>query len=128
MQLYREEYSLTGIARQTGITVEDVRCILGLDSMTNLTIQETIRQTSESPQFKAAECQELFYCSLYKEETTHSAIDEHTIAMAALRTDTRNIAIIGTAGTEDVAAAYAATYPIALIAVVLASQFLIILF
>lgn len=99
MQLYREEYSLTGIARQTGITVEDVRCILGLDSMTNLTIQETIRQTSESPQFKAAECQELFYCSLYKEETTHSAIDEHTIAMAALRTDTRNIAIIGTAGT-----------------------------
>ena len=99
MRLYREEYSLTGIARQTGITVEDVRCILGLDSMTNLTIQETIRQTSESPQFKAAECQELFYCSLYKEETTHSAIDEHTIAMAALRTDTRNIAIIGTAGT-----------------------------
>ncbi len=36
--------------------------------------------------------------------------------------------LIGTAGTEDVAAAYAATYPIALIAVVLASQFLIILF
>jgi len=36
--------------------------------------------------------------------------------------------LIGTAGTEDVAAAYAATYPIALIVVVLASQFLIILF
>lgn len=36
--------------------------------------------------------------------------------------------LIGTAGTEDVAAAYAATYPIALIAVVLVSQFLIILF
>lgn len=36
--------------------------------------------------------------------------------------------LIGTAGTEDVAAAYAATYPIALIAVVLISQFLIILF
>ena len=35
--------------------------------------------------------------------------------------------LIGTAGTEDVAAAYAATYPIALIAVVLVSQFLIIL-
>ena len=35
---------------------------------------------------------------------------------------------IGTAGTEDVAAAYAATYPIALIAVVLVSQFLILLF
>ena len=33
--------------------------------------------------------------------------------------------LIGTAGTEDVAAAYAATYPIALIAVVLVSQFLI---
>ncbi len=32
------------------------------------------------------------------------------------------------AGTDDVAAAYAATYPIALIAVVLVSQFLIILF
>lgn len=99
MRLYREEYSLTGIARQTGITVEDVRCVLGLDSMTNLTIQETIRQTSESPQFKATECRELFYCSLYKEENIHTAIDEHTIAMAALRTDTRNIAIIGTAGT-----------------------------
>ncbi len=36
--------------------------------------------------------------------------------------------LIGTAKTEDVAAAYAATYPIALIAVVLVSQFLIILF
>ena len=36
--------------------------------------------------------------------------------------------LIGTAGTEDVAAAYAATYPIALIVVVLVSQFLIILF
>ena len=36
--------------------------------------------------------------------------------------------LIGVAGTEDVAAAYAATYPIALIAVVLVSQLLIILF
>ena len=36
--------------------------------------------------------------------------------------------LINTAGTEDVAAAYAATYPIALISVVLASQFLIIFF
>ena len=36
--------------------------------------------------------------------------------------------LIGVAKTEDVAAAYAATYPIALIAVVLVSQFLVILF
>ena len=36
--------------------------------------------------------------------------------------------LIDVAGTEDVAAAYAATYPIALIAVVLVSQFIIILF
>ncbi len=36
--------------------------------------------------------------------------------------------LINVAGTEDVAAAYAATYPIALLAVVLVSQFLIILF
>ena len=36
--------------------------------------------------------------------------------------------LIGVSGTEDVAAAYAATYPVALIAVVLVSQFLIILF
>ena len=36
--------------------------------------------------------------------------------------------LIGVSGTEDVAAAYAATYPIALITVVLVSQFLIILF
>ena len=36
--------------------------------------------------------------------------------------------LIGVAGTEDVAAAYAATYPIALIAVVLVSQLLIIFF
>lgn len=36
--------------------------------------------------------------------------------------------LISVAKTEDVAAAYAATYPIALIAVVLVSQFLIILF
>ena len=35
--------------------------------------------------------------------------------------------LISTAGTEDVATAYAATYPIALITVVLVSQFLIIL-
>ena len=35
--------------------------------------------------------------------------------------------LINMAGTEDIASAYAATYPIALIAVVLASQ-LIILF
>ncbi len=36
--------------------------------------------------------------------------------------------LIHVAGTEDIAAAYAATYPIALIAVVVVSQFLIILF
>ena len=36
--------------------------------------------------------------------------------------------LISTAETEDVASAYAATYPIALIAVVLVSQFLVILF
>ena len=36
--------------------------------------------------------------------------------------------LISTAGTEDVAAAYAATYPIALIAVVLVSQLVVILF
>lgn len=36
--------------------------------------------------------------------------------------------LINTAGTEDVAAAYAATYPVSLISVVLVSQFLIILF
>ncbi len=36
--------------------------------------------------------------------------------------------LINVAGTEDVASAYAATYPIALISVVLISQFLIILF
>lgn len=36
--------------------------------------------------------------------------------------------LINVAGTEEVAAAYAATYPVALIAVVLISQFLVILF
>ncbi len=36
--------------------------------------------------------------------------------------------LISVSGTEDVASAYAATYPIALVAVVLVSQFLIILF
>lgn len=36
--------------------------------------------------------------------------------------------LIHVAGTEDVAAAYAATYPIALIAVVLVSQFLVLMF
>ncbi|MBQ7779596.1 MAG: permease [Clostridia bacterium] len=36
--------------------------------------------------------------------------------------------LINVSGTEDVASAYAATYPIALVAVVLVSQFLIILF
>ena len=36
--------------------------------------------------------------------------------------------LINTAGTEEVAAAYASTYPIALIAVVLVSQFLILIF
>ena len=34
--------------------------------------------------------------------------------------------LINMAGTEDIASAYAATYPIALIAVVLASQLIII--
>lgn len=36
--------------------------------------------------------------------------------------------LIGVAGTDDVASAYAATYPIALVAVVLASQFIVLLF
>ncbi len=36
--------------------------------------------------------------------------------------------LISVAGSEEVASAYAATYPVALIAVVLATQFLIILF
>ena len=36
--------------------------------------------------------------------------------------------LIGVAKTDDVASAYAATYPIALIAVVLVSQFIVILF
>ena len=33
--------------------------------------------------------------------------------------------LIGTAGTEDVASAYAATYPIALISIVIASKLII---
>lgn len=37
-------------------------------------------------------------------------------------------ALIHVAGTEDVAAAYAATYPVALVCVVLVSQFIVILF
>ena len=36
--------------------------------------------------------------------------------------------LINVAGTEDVANAYAATYPVALIAVVLASQLIIMFF
>ena len=36
--------------------------------------------------------------------------------------------LISVAGSEDVASAYAATYPVALICVVLATQFMIILF
>ena len=36
--------------------------------------------------------------------------------------------LISVAGSEEIASAYAATYPIALISVVLATQFLIILF
>ena len=36
--------------------------------------------------------------------------------------------LISVAGTDDVASAYAATYPIALVAVVLCSQFIVILF
>ena len=36
--------------------------------------------------------------------------------------------LIAVAGTDDVASAYAATYPIALVSVVLASQFLTVLF
>ena len=35
--------------------------------------------------------------------------------------------LIATSGTDDVATAYAATYPIALIGVVICSQFLILL-
>ena len=35
--------------------------------------------------------------------------------------------LISTAGTDDVASAYASTYPIALVAVVLCSQFIITL-
>ena len=36
--------------------------------------------------------------------------------------------LIAVAGTDDVASAYAATYPIALVCVVLVSQFIILLF
>ena len=36
--------------------------------------------------------------------------------------------LINVAGTDDVASAYAATYPIALVCVVLVSQFIILLF
>ena len=36
--------------------------------------------------------------------------------------------LINVSGTEDVASAYAATYPIALLAVVLVSQFMIVIF
>ena len=36
--------------------------------------------------------------------------------------------LINVSGTDDVASAYAATYPVALVAVVLVSQFIIILF
>ena len=51
--------------------------------------------------------------------------------MQTIDTQVRSLAgvstLINVAGTDDVASAYAATYPIALIAVVLASQFLILL-
>ena len=36
--------------------------------------------------------------------------------------------LISTAGTENVASAYAATYPVALISVVLVSQFIVMIF
>ena len=36
--------------------------------------------------------------------------------------------LVNVAGTEDVASAYAATYPIALLAVVLVSQFFVVIF
>ena len=59
---------------------------------------------------------------IFKERLTLPKIVGFITVLAGL------VLINGTAGTEDVAAAYAATYPIALIVVVLVSQFLIILF
>ena len=37
-------------------------------------------------------------------------------------------ALISVAGTDDVATAYAATYPVALVSIVLCSQFIVLLF
>ena len=96
--LYMEENDISTIARRAKCSADTVRRILNLSGMTELTIQESFRESSELQGFKNTDCEELFILS-NKTERTQAGIDEYRCTMAALQTYTQNICIVGAAGS-----------------------------
>lgn len=99
IRLYQEEYEISGIARQTGLTMDEVCHILNLDSMTKMTTQDTQKDIERYQGFKLNGCSELFECSLHNEKKTQFGLDDRSVALDILRTYTNNVLLTGAAGT-----------------------------
>jgi len=85
LTLYMEEDNITTIARRSKCSVDTVRRILNLSGMTEFTIQESFRESSELQGFKNTDCEELYVLS-NKTERTQAGVDEYRCTMAALQT------------------------------------------
>lgn len=99
IRLYQNDYQISGIARRTGTTMDEVRRILNLDSMTKMTKQETQKDIERFQGFKLNGCSELFECSLHNEKKTQFGLDDRSVALDILRTYTNNVLLMGAAGT-----------------------------
>lgn len=100
IQLYQEEYEISGIARQLGSSIDEVCRVLNLDvSLTKYATLEKLQEKDEWSEFKVSECAELFSLSHYKEQNAQSGLSDQAIALATLRTFTGNIVVLGAAGT-----------------------------
>ena len=99
IRLYQNEYEITGIARQTGSSIEEVCRILNLDSMTKMTKQDSIKDEERFQGFKLDGCSELFEVSLHSVIKTQFGLDDRSVALDILRTYTNNVLLMGAAGT-----------------------------
>lgn len=99
IRLYQNDYKILGIARRTCTTKGEVLRILGLDSMTKMTTQDSIKDEERFQGFKLDGCSELFEVSLHSVIKTQFGLDDRSVALDILRTYTNNVLLMGAAGT-----------------------------
>lgn len=99
IRLFQEEYEISGIARRTGLTMNQVCQILNLDGMTKMTTLDSAKDVERFQGFKIDGCSELFEYSLHNEKKTQFGLDDRSVALDILRTYTNNVLLMGAAGT-----------------------------